>query len=219
MMFAKHSPLFFALAWSVLLTFPSASALGQDAGTGVPAGEYTLDKSHSTVVFRVSHLGFSFYTASFSRFDAALNFDPDQFTEAVLTATIEVASLVLPSPPEGFLDELLGPDWLDAQKYPVMTYRSTGVKKTGDTSARVTGDLTFRGVTRPVVLDVTFNGGYRGLAGFDPQARAGFSAHGSLQRSDFKLSNGLPPEGTSMGVFDAVDFIIETEFTGPPLQE
>lgn len=183
----------------------------------VPAGAYVLDKTHASVVFSVSHLGFSFYTGSFARFDASLEFDPNDAALAALNATIDVTSLQIPAPPEGFLATLLGPEWFDAGTYPTMTFRSTGVSSTGHNTAKVTGMLTLKGVSAPVDFDVTFNGGYPGMAGFDPQARVGFSARGVLNRSDFNLAKGVPPKGTTMGVGDAVEFVIETEFTGPPL--
>ena len=69
----------------------------------------------------------------------------------------------------------------------------------------------------PVTLDVTFNGGYAGMAGLDPNARVGFSAQGSLKRSDFGILTGIPPAGSTMGVGDAVTFTIETEFSGPAM--
>ena len=69
----------------------------------------------------------------------------------------------------------------------------------------------------PVVL-TTFNGGYPGMA-MDPHARVGFSAHGSLRRSEFGMGYGVPAPGTTMGVGDQVDFQIETELTGPAFQQ
>ena len=87
---------------------------------------------------------------------------------------------------------------------------------TGPHAARVTGDLTLHGVTRPVMLEVTYNGGYP-PASFDPGgARIGFSAHGTLSRSAFGLSTGVPAPGTSFGVGDEVDIAIETEFSFKP---
>jgi polyisoprenoid-binding protein YceI len=202
---------------ATLLTVKSELALAVDATPPIPAGAYTLDKSHSTVIFRVSHIGFSFYTASFSRFDAKLDFDPGDFAASKLSTIIDVTSLQLPTPPVGFRDTLLGPDWFNAGMYPTMTYTSTTIEKTGDATARVTGNLTLKGVTHPVIIEVRFNGGYPGIAGIDPQARVGFSARGILKRSQFDLVKGLPPEGTNFGVGDDVEFIIETEFSGPPL--
>ena len=81
----------------------------------------------------------------------------------------------------------------------------------------ISGTLTLHGVTRPLVLTATFNGGYPGVPNMDPQARIGFSAHGSFKRSDFGMAFGIPAPGTMIGVGDLIDFSIETEFTGPPL--
>ena len=81
---------------------------------------------------------------------------------------------------------------------------------------RINGELTLRGVTRPMVLDARFNGGYRGHP-MDPNARIGFSATGVLKRSEFGITYGIPAPGTTMGVSDEVKVIVETEFSGPPL--
>ena len=74
-----------------------------------------------------------------------------------------------------------------------------------------------RGVTRPVPLEATYNGGYAGHA-MDPHARIGFSAHGTLKRSDFGMTYGIPAPGTTMGVGDEVTILLEVEFSGPPLK-
>ncbi len=71
-------------------------------------------------------------------------------------------------------------------------------------------------MTKPVVLDATFNGGYAGHL-MDPHARIGFSAHGVFKRSDFGVKYGVPAPGTTMGVSDEVEVNIETEFSGPAL--
>ena len=184
----------------------------------IPAGDYVLDKSHSTLVFRVSHLGFSWYTASFDDFDVALAYDPARPQEADLRVEVEVRSLQLPSPPAGFRDTLLGPAWFDADAHPRMSFRSTSIEPGADGALSVTGELALKGETRPVTLEVSFNGGYAGIADLDPQARAGFSARGTIRRSDFGMALGVPPEGSTFGVGDAVELVIETELTGPPLE-
>lgn len=184
----------------------------------VPAGEYKLDKSHATLTFVVNHLGFSNYHGQFTSFDATMTFDPSTPTAAKLTATIDPNSLSVPTPPPGFLEELKGEKFLDTAKYPEMKFVSTSVEITGETTGKVTGDFTMHGVTKPVTLDVTFNGGWAGLPGMDPHARAGFSAKGKLNRSDFGIGYGVPAPGSTMGVSDAVEIIIEAEFTGPELK-
>lgn len=182
----------------------------------IPAGDYTLDKHHATLVFRVNHLGFSNYTAAFADFDAKLHFDQNNAGASTLEATINPTSLILPSPPDGFLKELTGPQWLNAATYPAITFKSTKIETTGPDTGKVTGDLTLHGVTKPVTLDVTYNGGYVGHP-MDPHARIGFSAKGTFKRSDFGIAFGVPAPGTTMGVGDEVQVTIEAEFSGPPL--
>jgi polyisoprenoid-binding protein YceI len=195
---------------------PTAAAPDKFVMPNVPAGDYTLDKSHASLSFKVNHLGFSHYTARFSEFDAKLKFDPANPATSTVEATIDPKSLTLPSPPAGFKDELTGKAWLDAGQYPAITFRSTKVEITGANTARITGDFTLHGVTKPVVLDATFNGGYAGHP-MDPHARIGFSAHGVFKRSDFGIAYGVPAPGSTMGVSDEVDVSIEAEFSGPAL--
>lgn len=182
----------------------------------LPAGAYELDPSHASLLFRVDHLGFSKYTGRLTRYDAKLQLDPARPETARLEATIDPRSLSVENPPAGFEDELRGEQWLNAGAHPQITYRSTKVTPTGARTARIDGDLSFRGVTRPVSLNATFNGGYRGHP-MDPNARIGFSATGALKRSEFGMRYGVPAPGTTMGVGDEVELIIEAEFTGPPL--
>ena len=181
-----------------------------------PAGEYKLDPSHADLSFRVNHIGMSMYTARFTKFDATLQFDPANPEAMSVIANIDVGSLALPNPPTGFTEEMLGAQWFNAARYPEIRFRSTGVEQTGPNTARVTGDLTLHGQTKPVTLEARFNGGYAGHP-MDPHGRIGFSAHGSLRRSEFDIAYGVPPEGSTMGVFDEVEFVIEAEFNGPPL--
>jgi polyisoprenoid-binding protein YceI len=115
-----------------------------------------------------------------------------------------------------FNAELRGADWLDTAKHPRMTFRSMRVNLTGKQTFRIDGELTLHGVTRPVALEATYNGGYAGHP-MDPNARIGFSARGHLKRSDFGVNAGIPAPGTTMGVSDDVEVIIEAEFSGPPL--
>jgi polyisoprenoid-binding protein YceI len=180
----------------------------------LPAGEYRLDPSHASLVFGVDHLGFAQYVGSFRRFDATLILDPANPESARLEATVDIASLDVPAPPAGFLDTLLGADWFDAARAPTMAYRSTAVTLTGDNTARIDGELTFRGVTRPASLRARFNGGWAGHP-YDPNARIGFSASGAILRSEFGMDIGLPAPPDNLGVGDRVEIVIEAEFTGP----
>ena len=187
------------------------------APTQAPAGRYTLDLSHGRLIFRVSHLGFSNYTALFTDFAAALDFDPANPEAMVLTATVDPASIEthFPDPAFDFNEYLAGPDFLDAAAFPEITFTSTRIRMTAPGKAAVTGNLTLHGVTRPITLRVTFNGGYAPQS-FDPGgARIGFSATGTLFRSDFGIDMGIPAPGTTLGVSDAVEIVIEAEFINP----
>ena len=186
-------------------------------GANVPAGEYKTDHAHSTLIFRISHMGFSNYTARFRRFDAKLQFDPRNLTATQLTATIDPRSIETdyPDPKYDFNAELAGEHFLDAAKFPEITFRTTQVEDLGNQALRVHGELTLHGVTRPIVLEATYNGGYPGFQ-MDPNARVGFSAHGVLRRSEFGISGGIPEAASNMGVGDQVAVVIESEFNGPP---
>jgi polyisoprenoid-binding protein YceI len=187
----------------------------------VPAGAYTIDPMHTSILFRVNHLGFSNYTARFKKATAQLQFDPANLAASTVNVAVDAKSLETDFPDPATVDfnaELTGEKWLDAGKYPEITFRSTSVEPTGARTMRINGELTLRGVTRPMVLEARFNGGYRGHP-MDPNARIGFSATGVLKRSEFGISYGIPAPGTTMGVSDAVNVIVETEFSGPPLAQ
>ena len=198
---------------------PASEAAPPASTAPVPTGSYTLDKAHASLLFRVNHLGFSNFTARFKRFDAQLQFDPKNFAASTLTATVDAKSLETDYPDPATLDfnaMLQGSEWLDTAQFPEMTFRTKRVVASAANAMRIEGDLTLHGVTHPVSLDATFNGGYAGHP-MDPHARIGFSAHGSFKRSDFGIATGVPAPGTTMGVSDQVDVIIECEFSGPPL--
>lgn len=206
----------FAAASVMLAAGPALAQGAAKPAPQPPAGSYTMDKAHTSVTFKVSHLGFSNYTAHFAKVDGKLQFDPANPAAMKVEATIDPASLQLNAPPEGFLAEITGKNWLDAVQFPQITFRSTKVEPTGPKTAKVTGDLTLHGVSAPVTLDVTYNGGYPPNA-FDPGgARIGFSAQGAFKRSTFGVSAGIPAPGTTMGVSDEVQVAIETEFSFKP---
>ncbi|WP_430404586.1 YceI family protein [Hyphomonas sp.] len=181
------------------------------------AATYKLDPTHASLIWRVKHLGLSNYTARFTNFDATLVFNPDDAAATSLTARIDPASVETDYSGDykaghadsGFesWNEHLGQsgDYFNASAFPEITFTSTAIIKTGPDTGTVTGDLTFLGVTKPVTLDVKYNG----VAQFPwaPEAdNIGFSATTTLTRSDFGLTAGTPYVG------DEVEVIIEAEF-------
>lgn len=205
------------LAAAALGGSPLHAAGAPPAAAAVPAGAYTLDRAHASLIFRVNHMGFSSYTARFRRFDAKLQFDPANPAASSVTATIDPRSIETDFPDPATLDfnaQLQNGQWLDTAKFPQMTFRSTRVDVTRPGALRIAGELELHGIKRPVTLEATYNGGYAGQP-MDPHARIGFSARGSLRRSQFGIAFGVPPPGTTMGVGDDVEVIIEAEFNGP----
>jgi polyisoprenoid-binding protein YceI len=201
----------------VLVAGPAIAATAAAPAPAPPAGAYTLDKAHTSVTFRVNHLGFSHYTARFANVDGKLKFDPAHPVAMAVEATIDPKSLELNTPPPGFHDQLMGKGWFEAAQFPAITFKSTKVALTGKNSAKVTGDFTLHGVTKPVTLDVTYNGGWPANA--MDGARVGFSGHTTIKRSAFGMGFGVPAPGTNMGVSDDVDIAIETEFnSGGPVK-
>lgn len=194
-------------------TAPEAPAETAVAHTA-PSGEYRLEKSHASLLVRLDHLGYSHFTARFETWDATLNLDVATPENSSINVTIDPRSIASDNPPAGFIDIMRGADFLNAAQFPEISFRSTQVERTGPNTARINGDLSLHGVTRPVTLEARFNGGYEGME-LDPNGRVGFSARGTFNRSEFGMAYGIPPEGSNMGVGDAVEVIIETEFTGP----
>jgi polyisoprenoid-binding protein YceI len=198
---------------------PTAGAPAEaQAPAEAAAGAYFMDPAHTSVNFRVSHMGLSHYTARFTKVSGNLTFDPANPAAQSVTVTIDPTSVQTnyPDPAKLDFDSQIEKEFLDTAHFPQITFKSTKVEVTGPKTANVTGDLTLHGVTKPVILQATFNGGYKPNA-YDPMgARVGFSAKGTFKRSDFGISFGLPAPGTTMGVGDNVDVAIETEFTSKP---
>jgi polyisoprenoid-binding protein YceI len=204
---------------AVLMAAPACAETARidPVGTLAPAGTYRLDPAHARLIFSVNHLGFSEYTALFRDFEAELTFNPADPGTMRLTAAVDPASVEtnFPDPGYDFNAVIAGAEFLDAKTYPEITFTSTAVRLTAPDMAAVTGDLTLHGVTRPITLRVKFNGGYAGHP-LDPGgARIGFSATGTLFRSDFGVNLGIPAPGTTIGVGDVVSIRIEAEFINP----
>ncbi len=194
----------------------AADSVPVPSSAPVPKGAYEIDKSHTSLLFRVSHMGFSEFTGRFTRLDAQLAFDPARLGSSSVNVTIDPKSIASDNAPDGFLDILTGEQFLNAAKYPEMKFVSRAVEAVDAHKFRIRGDLTLNGVTRPLVLEARYNGGYAGHP-YDPRARIGFSARGTLKRSDFGVSMGIPTAASPLGVGDEVQVQLETEFSGPAL--
>lgn len=195
------------LATAAVLSLVAApAALGQARGLSTnvadaPAGTYALDKRHASVALKGRHFGFSNYTFLMRGLDGTVTLDPSNPLASKVSVTIDPKSVDTGLPD---FDKEIGEDARFFGGQPI-AFVSRSVERTGATTGRVTGDLTLRGVTKPVTLDVTFNGGAPNMAG---KPTIGFSAKGRLKRSDFAVAGQLPPTVLS----DEIEIEIEAEF-------
>jgi polyisoprenoid-binding protein YceI len=187
-----------------------------------PAGEYVSDPNHSSVNFALQHLGLSGYNLKFKTFDATVAFDPANIAASKVTASIKAADILAGYPGDyaashpgtkfkSWEDDLANSaNFLDAGAHPTITFVSTSVEPSGERAAKVTGDLTLKGVTKPVTLDVTF-AGESDAHMFAKVPAIGFSATGTFKRSEFGLDYLLPSI-----VGDDVKVQIEGDFIQKP---
>lgn len=189
--------------------FSISPAYSNTAVQEMPAGTYKLDKTHASLIWKVSHIGLSNYTARFTDFDTTLDFDPQNIEASKVSATINPTSIETdyPYPEKKDFDKKLieNEEWFNAKSFPEIKFESTDIKKTGKTTGTMTGNLTFLGVTKPVTLDITFNGAYEKQP-FSQKPALGFSANGTIKRSDWGFSTYVPNIG------DDVQIQIEAEF-------
>lgn len=195
---------------------PEAPAPAAPAVVDAPSGEYTLDTYHSTVTVRAQHFGLAYYTLRFNGVSGALTFDKDNPGQSSVTVTVDTTTLDTSYIGDRDFDqELQNSEWLDTAAHPTATFRSTAVEQTGSNTARVTGDLTLRGITHPITLDVTYDGSWAQHPAGPPVSGIGFSARGTFKRSDFGITTLLPQGGPANGVSDDTELVIEAEFNRP----
>ena len=197
-------------AAAALLMLASCSITGKQttqALQSLPSGSYQLEKPHASLLFRVKHMGLSYYTARMTDFDATLDFDPKNPVASHVKAIINPLSVHAGHPTDKDWDRRIGEDFFEGKEFPQIVFDSKKVEVTGEFTGKVTGDLTFMGVTEPVTLDVTFNGSAPAAALYQGRDAVGFSARGTLDRTDF----GLTRYGAIVG--SEVEIVIEAEFT------
>ncbi len=183
----------------------AAPAAPEVAPIEVASGTYKLDPSHTDVLVQWSHMGFSNPSAHFGQADGTLVYDAADVTKSSVDVTLPLSGLN--SFTAKFDEHLKSADFFDAAKFPTATFKSTKVEAAGANKLTVTGDLTVKGSTKPVTLDVTING-----AGEHPMMKVpsvGFDATTTLKRSDFGVGASAP------AVSDEVKVRITTEASIP----
>ncbi len=178
----------------------AALVLGAGVATAEPAA-YTLDASHSQIVFSYNHLGFSTTYGMFSGFEGDIQFDKEDPAASSVNVSFPVQSMLTGW--EARFAHFMSEDFFAAAEDEMVTFTSTGIEVTGETTARITGDLTLNGVTKSVVLDAQLNqSGEHPMEGKD---WAGFDATTTLVRSDYGLGKFAPY------VSDEVEVMISVE--------
>ena len=166
-----------------------------------PAGTYELDPRHAGLIVRVVHMGFSHYTMRFTKLSGSFVYDPANWQRTKATITVDPKSI--DTEENTFNKTVAG--YFEPDKYPVIQFVSTEMKQTAEGEGQLVGELTLHGVTKPVTLDVTFNGVGPGVLGAG--TRMGFSGKGRIDRSDFKVSGGRPFAGNAVDLEFDVEFI------------
>lgn len=175
--------------------------------------EWKLDPAHTKVGFAVRHMMVTTVNGEFNAFDAKLNFNPDDLAAASVEATIQAASINTGTADRD--NHLRSTDFFDAENFPVLTFKSTHVELTGEDTAKVTGDLTIRNVTRQVALDVEFLGQQPNP--FTGQQTLGFEATAKINREDFGLTWNQALE--TGGVLVGKDIKIKLDVQAVPVGE
>lgn len=179
-----------------LLLGAALVSLGVSSPARAEVEQYKFDKAHTQIFFAVNHLGFSTSRGKFVDFDGGFTFDTASPEKSSVEVTIKPAGLDLDD--QAWNDHLKNEDFFNVEKFPTMTFKSTKIEVTGENTANITGDLTLLGVTKPVTLAVTHN--KSGKHPFGDKYVSGFSAKGTLKRSDFGMNYGLPVIGDDVGI-------------------
>ncbi|GGY74479.1 polyisoprenoid-binding protein [Cellvibrio zantedeschiae] len=159
-------------------------------------GAYQIDKQHTTVLFKINHMGMSTFVGRFNSVDASLEFDPAHMENANLSAVISIASIDVNN--AELAETLRGSSWFDAEKYPQAFFKTTSVQLVDQSHAKFSGNLTLHGVVAPIVLDVVFNGGGENM--LTGRYTIGFTATTSFKRSQFGMDYLVPAVGDEVNV-------------------
>ncbi|VCW45319.1 Protein YceI [Acinetobacter baumannii] len=177
------------------LSFGLAVALASTVTLAAPV-DYKIDPTHTATVFSWNHFGFSTPSANFSDIQGVIKVDNAKPANSSVNVTIPLSSVNtnVPALDKEFQEEA----WFNAAKYPNITFKSTKVETKDKKHFKITGDLTVKGITKPVVLDAVLN-----KQGEHPMAKVpaiGFNATTSFNRSDFGLGNYVPNVGDKITV-------------------
>jgi len=169
--------------------------------------KWVLDPMHSEVQFKVKHLVISTVTGSFKTFEGELETENDDFADAKINFSLDVNSL--DTNQEQRDGHLKSAEFFDAENFPKISFQSTSFKKTGSGDFELKGDLTIKGITKPVTLSVEHGGS---AADFYGNTKAGFEITGKINRKEFGLTWDGVTEAGSVVVGEDIKLIINVQF-------
>lgn len=203
---------FAAVAAASILSFTGGTHAQTPIAEGMPSGDYELDLSHASVVWKLSHAGFSTYVARFADFDVDLNLDTKEFTRSSVGVDIKVASVQTAFPSGDTFDKKIADKLLNAGENPSILFKSTTVSALNGQDFTIQGDLTMNGQTHPVILNATLNKSVLSHQ-FKKVPAIGFSAVTTIDRTVWGVDDYAPIIGTD------VTIEIEAEFTQKGAEE
>ena len=176
----------------------------------IPAGDFKIDPAHSRIGFAVRHLEINWVEGRFKDFSGTIHYDDKDVTKSTVEFTAKVASV--DTEVEARDKHLRTADFFDAEKYPEMTFKSTGVERKGKNGYVLHGDLTIKGVTKPVALPFTIAGAVKDPWG---NTRFGVEAETKINRRDFQINYGNAFAGGGLDVGNEVTISLRLEAVQP----
>lgn len=204
------------IAAAVALTSVSAAAIAQADGfirnpAQVQSGTYVLDPAHGKITWSMDHMGFSTYVGQFTDVSATLKLDARNPSASKLQAEVKTDSV---GSLNGALDNhLKTADFLDTAKHPTAGFQATSIRLVDADSAEISGNLTLRGVTKPIVILADFN--QAGINPIDKKYSVGFDGHARIKRSDFGINYGVPVLGDDVTLHFEAEFKLQPEAARP----
>ncbi len=174
--------------------------------TPVLSAQYNIDADHSAVSFRIKHLTISKVNGTFGDVAGTFSFTENEPETWQAEATIQMASVDTGNQKRD--DHLRSDEFFDAAQFPTMTFKSTAIKMTSATEGKMFGELTLHGVTKPVELDLEYNGSVKDPWGNE---RAGFSLTGKINRKDWGLVYNSTLESGGLLIGEEVKIALEIE--------
>ena len=189
-------------------TNTSSPVTPEPTSVDIPSGVYTNDPTHTSLIWRINHLGLSNYAARMNDVKITLDFNAEDFSQSSVTAVIDPQSVDTGYPGEEDFDAKIADseDFFNAGAFPAIEFTSKTITLTGAETATITGDLTMLGVTKEITLDAVYSGSVAEHF-FAKKPAIGFSAKGAINRTDFGLDYL-----SGRGLGDEVEIVITAEF-------